>query len=94
MDTSGPEHHEIINRIEEYFTIDPDSILPRHCHLLDTDFEALGSGPTSDRLLWLADVDTALTVSGLATSGALSHEAQAYFATPSSARQSSYVSHD
>ena len=89
-----PEHHEIINRIEKYFTIDPDSILPRHRHLLDTDFEALGSGPTSNRLLWLADVDTALTVSGLATLGTLSHDTQEYFDTPISARRSSYVSQD
>ncbi len=89
-----PEHHEIINRIEEYFTIDPDSILPRHRHLLDTDFEALGSGPTSNRLLWLADVDTALTVSGLATSGALSPDTQEYFDTPISARRSPHVSQD
>jgi hypothetical protein len=62
--------------------------------LLDTDFEALGSGPTSDRLLWLADVDTALTVSGLANSGTLSRQAQDYFATPSLARRSSYCSQD
>jgi hypothetical protein len=89
-----PEHHEIINRVEEYFTIDPDSILPRHRHLLDTDFEALGSGPPSDRLLWLADVDTALTLIGLANSGALSRQAQDYFATPSFARRSSYGSQD
>ncbi len=89
-----PEHHEIINRIEEYFTIDPDSILPRHHHLLNTDFEALGSGPTSNCLLWLADVDTALTVSGLATSCALSRDALEYFDTPISACRSSYVSQD
>ena len=89
-----PEHHEIINRVEEYFTIDPDSILPRHRHLLDTVFEALGSGPPSDHLLWLADVDTALTLSGLANSGALSRQAQDYFATPSFARRSSYGSQD
>jgi hypothetical protein len=56
--------------------------------LLDTDFEALGSGPTSNRLLWLANVDTALTVSGLATSGALSRDAQDYFDTPIYARRS------
>ena len=78
----------VINHVEEYFTIDPDSILPGHRHLLDTDFEALGSGPTSNRLLWLANVDTALTVSGLATLGALSRDAQDYFDTPIYARRS------
>ncbi len=91
---SIPEHYKIINRIEEYFTIYPDSILPRHRHLLDTDFEALGSGPTSNFLLWLAVVDTALAVSGLATSSALSPDAQEYFDTPISARRSSHVSQD
>lgn len=39
-----PEHHEIYNRVEEYAAIDPETILPRHRYLFDTDFEALGSG--------------------------------------------------
>ena len=77
-----PEQHEICNRVEEYSSIDPESILPRHQHLFDTDFEALGSGPTSHRLLWLAEMDTALSVSTLSTSGALTREAQAHFSQP------------
>ena len=70
------EHHEICNRVEEYSAIDPDTILPCHQYLFDTDFETLGSGPTSHRLLWLADMDTAISVSTLSTSGALTRVAQ------------------
>jgi hypothetical protein len=83
-----PEQHEICNRVEEYSTIDPESILPRHQYLFDTDFEALGSGPTSHRLLWLADMDTALSVSTLSTSGALTQEAQSHFSIPQRGRLS------
>jgi DNA gyrase/topoisomerase IV subunit B len=42
----------------------------------------------TDQDAWLANVDRALTVSGLATSGALSRDAQDYFDTPICARRS------
>jgi hypothetical protein len=51
------EQHDIINRVAAYALIDPDTLLPRHQLLFETDFEALGSGPTSHRLLWLAGMD-------------------------------------
>jgi hypothetical protein len=68
-----------LSRIEEYLSIDPDSILPHHCHLFGTDFEALGCGPTSHRLLWLADTDSALAATRLATFGGFTDEAHEYF---------------
>ena len=58
-----PEHHKIINRIEECFSTDPESLLLRHRHLFNTEFETLGSGPTAHCLLWLADMDAALATS-------------------------------
>jgi hypothetical protein len=33
-----PEHHVIINCIEEHAFTDPESLLPRHGFLLETDF--------------------------------------------------------
>jgi hypothetical protein len=63
---SIPEHQEIMNRVEEHAYTDPDTLLPRHRHLLGEDFEALGSGQTSDRLLWLASMELATAVSTLA----------------------------
>jgi hypothetical protein len=42
----------------------------------------------TDQDAWLANVDRALTVSGLATSGVLSRDAQDYFDTPIFARRS------
>jgi hypothetical protein len=58
-----PEHHEIINHIEECSSINPKSLLPWHHHLFNTDFETLRSGPTAHHLLWLADMDAALATS-------------------------------
>jgi hypothetical protein len=52
-----PEHHDIINRMEEHAFTDPESRLPRHRFLLEMDIEALGSGPSTQRLLWLANVN-------------------------------------
>jgi hypothetical protein len=56
---SIPEHQEIMNRVEEQADTDPDTLLPRHRHLLGEDFEALGSRQTLDRLLWLASMELA-----------------------------------
>jgi hypothetical protein len=76
-----PEHHDIVNRVEEHAFTDPKSLLPRHSFLLETDFEALGSGPSTQRLLWLANVDSAIAASVLARSGSLTPAAIAHFDT-------------
>jgi hypothetical protein len=76
-----PEHHDIINRMEEHAFTDPESLLPQHRFLLETDFEALGSGPSTQRLLWLANFDSTITASALAWSGSLTPAAIAHFDT-------------
>ncbi len=76
---TNPDHHKILNRIKEYSSIDPDSLLLHHCYLFDTNFESLGSGPMSHRLLWLAEMDAAFADSCLASAGTLTPEAVAYF---------------
>jgi hypothetical protein len=68
-----------MNRVEEHAYTDPDTLLPRHRHLLGEDFEALGSRQTSDRLLWLASMELATAISTLAQMGTLSPEAMAHF---------------
>jgi hypothetical protein len=60
-----PEQHDIINRVVACTLINPDTLLPQHQLLFEMDFEALGSGPASHRLLWLADMDLALAASSL-----------------------------
>jgi hypothetical protein len=47
---------------------------------MDADFGVLGSGPTSDRLIWLADMNSAIAVSNLLQAGSLTPVAEAYFA--------------
>jgi hypothetical protein len=74
-----PEHHKILNRVEEHAFTNPDGLLLRHRYLLDTDFKALGSGSTPDRLHWLADMGSAVAVSGLLRAGTLTPEATAHF---------------
>jgi hypothetical protein len=73
-----PEHHEILNRIESYSLADPDTLLPCHPSLYAADFAALGSGPTSHQLLWLATMEMAVA-DALARAGALSESVIAHF---------------
>ncbi len=73
------DHHEILNHMEGFLLINPETLLPRHRFLFDADFETLGSGPTSHCLLWLVDMNAAVTSSQLALSGTLTAEALAYF---------------
>ncbi len=61
-----PEHQEVMNKVEEHALTDPETLLPRHRHLLEEDFEALGGGQTSDRLLWLASMESATAARNLA----------------------------
>jgi hypothetical protein len=60
-----PDHHEIMNQVKAHSLTDPDSLLPQHRSLMDADFVSLGSGPTADRLTWLADMNSAIAVSNL-----------------------------
>jgi hypothetical protein len=76
-----PEQHAIMSKVSEYSMIDPDTILPRHWFLFDANFKTLGSGPTSHRLLWLAEVETAVSVSNLSKLGSLTPQASAFFST-------------
>ena len=61
--------------------IDRDTIHPCHRFLFEADFEAPGSGPTLHRLLWLAEVDTALSASSLSQLGSLTPQASVFFST-------------
>jgi hypothetical protein len=74
-----PEHHEILNRIESYSLANPDTLLPRHQSLYVADFAALGGGPTSHQLLWLATMETAVAAANLKQAGALSESGAAHF---------------
>jgi hypothetical protein len=63
----------------EYSLIDPEMFLPRHRHLLDINFEVLGSRPTSHRLVWLADMESALSASTLSQLRCLTPQAATHF---------------
>jgi hypothetical protein len=74
-----PEHHDILNRIEEHIYSDPESLLPRYRYLLEADYASLGSGSTTSQLLWLANVKSAMAASTLARVRTLTSDAVAYF---------------
>jgi hypothetical protein len=51
-----PQHYNIITQVESCSLINPETLLLQHWFSFDTDFKALGSEPTSHRLIWLADM--------------------------------------
>ena len=61
-------HKTILKTIEGFLHTDLEQLLEEHCHLLFSDFAALASGPTKDKLEWISEIDSAL--------GAASHVAR------------------
>jgi hypothetical protein len=60
-------HKTILETMEGFLQTDPEKLLEEHRHLLFSDFAALASGPTKDKLEWISEMDSAL--------GAASHVA-------------------
>jgi hypothetical protein len=61
-------HKIILKTMEGFLHTNPEQLLEEHCHLLFSDFVALASGPTKDKLEWISAIDSAL--------GAASHMAR------------------
>ena len=53
-------HERIMNRTKSLMATDPMDLLPQHRPLLQVDFKTLGEGPTVDRQLWIASVESAI----------------------------------
>jgi hypothetical protein len=60
-------HKIILVTLEGFLHTDLEQLLEEHHHLLFSDFAALASGPTKDKLEWISEIDSAL--------GAASHMA-------------------
>ena len=75
-----PEQQEIMDQVALHSFTDPDSLLPRHRSLMDINFAVLGTGPTSDRITWLANMQSAIATSALSQAGTLTPAAELYFA--------------
>ncbi len=43
-------HKTILETMEDFLHTDPEQLLEGYCHLLFSDFAALASGPTKDKL--------------------------------------------
>jgi hypothetical protein len=61
-------HKTILKTVEGFLHTNPEQLLEEHRHLLFSDFAALASGPTKDKLEWISEIDSAL--------GAASHMAR------------------
>jgi hypothetical protein len=61
-------HKTILETMEGFLHTDPEQLQEKHRHLQFSDFAALASGPTKDKLEWISEIDSAL--------GAASHVAR------------------
>jgi hypothetical protein len=57
---TATEHQAITEQVSMMICTDPVLLLPQHCHLLETNFEQLGKGPSTARQYWLASLESAL----------------------------------
>jgi hypothetical protein len=55
-------HKTISKMMEGFLHTDPEQLLEEHRHLLFSDFAALASGPTKDKLELISEIDSALGV--------------------------------
>jgi hypothetical protein len=53
-------HETILETMKGFLHTDLEQLLKEHCHLLFSDFAALASGPTKDKLEWISEIDSAL----------------------------------
>jgi hypothetical protein len=60
-------HKTILKTMEGFLHTDLEQLLEERRHLLFSDFAALASGPSKDKLEWISEIDSAL--------GAASHVA-------------------
>jgi hypothetical protein len=54
------EHEAIDDQLQSLLSLSPDDLLPHHRHLLAENFTDLASGPSIEKLYWMADVRSAL----------------------------------
>ena len=57
---TASEHNAIHDKIHHLLTVNPTELLDHDHSLLMIDFDALGSGPTENRQIWCASMNTAL----------------------------------
>jgi hypothetical protein len=54
-------HETILETMDGFLHTDPEQLLEEDSHLLFSDFAALASGPTKDKLEWISEIDSALS---------------------------------
>jgi hypothetical protein len=62
-------HETILEIMEGFLHTDPEQLLEVHRHLLYSDFAALASGPTKDKLEWISEIYSALGAASHVTRG-------------------------
>jgi hypothetical protein len=61
------EHEAIDNQLQSLLSLSPDNLLPHHRHLLTAEnCTDLASGPSTEKLYWMADVRSAMDEAAIA----------------------------
>jgi hypothetical protein len=59
------QHQQILQQVFDNIHTDPDTLLPRHWYLLETNPTTLGGGSTANRRVWLASLESAQSAAEL-----------------------------
>ena len=73
-DMNKDDHNKLLNKINKLVWKDPEYPLPRHKHLLDNDFGALGRASGINHLLWVAEVEASMTAANHGITGSKNNE--------------------
>jgi hypothetical protein len=63
---SSQQQQELTERIRELLKVKKNTLLERHKHFMDVDFNKLGCGTTIARQVWVANVEMAMSVAKIA----------------------------
>jgi hypothetical protein len=79
---SSRQQQELAERIRELMKVRKNTLLGRHKHFMDVDFNKLGSGTTIARQVWVANVEMAISVAKIARGNFCTQDSLRILCTP------------
>jgi hypothetical protein len=81
---SSREQQKLTERISELMKVKKNTLLERHKHFMEVDFNKLGSGTTIARQVWVANVEMAISVAKIARGNFCTQDSLRILHTPAS----------
>jgi len=79
---SSRQQQELTERIRELIKVKKNTLLERHKHFMDVDFNKLGGGTTIARQVWVANVEMVISVAKIARGNFCTQDSLRILRTP------------